>query len=281
MTGMPDAIRVRELSKKLGNFTLGPIDLTLPEGCVMGLIGENGAGKSTLISLLTGLKHPDSGECVLLGEDDWEKVREDVGIVLDIPGFPSSLTADEIGTLVAPGFADWDAELYARYCREFALPEKTRFGKYSRGMKMKLSVAVALAHHPRLLILDEPTGGLDPVMRDEILDLFYEFIQDGSHSILISSHILSDLEKICDYISFIHQGKILLSDEKDKMKEEYGIFSASKSRLESLGSAVKAVRETDSVCEALVLREYCPEARPATLEELMVFLLRFGKGESL
>ena len=274
---MSDAIVVRHMKKKLGNFTLGPIDLHLPEGCVMGLIGENGAGKSTLISLLTGLKHPDSGEYTLLGEADAGLVHEDLGIVLDIPGFPSSLTADEIGKLVAPGFANWDAELYARYCREFALPDKTRFGKYSRGMKMKLSIAVALAHHPRLLILDEPTGGLDPVMRDEILDIFYEFMQDGSHSILISSHILSDLEKICDYISFIHQGKILLSDEKDRMKEEYGIFSGSKSRLAGLGNAVKAVRQTVSVCEALVLREYCPEARPATLEELMVFLLRFGK----
>ena len=190
---MSDAIVVRQMKKKLGNFTLGPIDLYLPEGCVMGLIGENGAGKSTLISLLTGLKHPDSGEYTLLGEADAGLVHEDLGIVLDIPGFPSSLTADEIGKLVAPGFANWDAELYARYCREFALPDKTRFGKYSRGMKMKLSIAVALAHHPRLLILDEPLHGLDTYNRRRVKAIIEAFCHRQDKTLIMVTHYANEL----------------------------------------------------------------------------------------
>ena len=281
---MADAIKIEGLTKSFKNFTLGPIDLALPTGCVMGLIGENGAGKSTLISLLLGLKRPDAGKALVLGEEagnDAAAFRQKVGVVLDIPGFPSAMRASEIGKLLAPGFPGWDGERFRALCAGFKLPEKTGFGSYSRGMKMKLSIAAALAHDPELLILDEPTGGLDPVARDEILDIFYNFIQSPDRSILISSHILSDLEKICDYIAFLHEGRLLLDGEKDALKETYGIFSGSRAEVNALpGEAVKAVRTTDIGAEALVLRASCPAAAPVSLEELMVFMLRYAKGEN-
>lgn len=282
---MADAIKIEGLQKSFKNFTLGPIDLTLPTGCVMGLIGENGAGKSTLISLLLGMKRPDAGRALVLGEEagsDNGLFRSKIGVVLDIPGFPSVMRASEIGKLLAPGFPDWDGELFRSLCTGFQLPEKTQFGAYSRGMKMKLSIAAALAHHPELLILDEPTGGLDPVARDEILDIFYNFIQSPDRSILISSHILSDLEKICDYIAFLHEGRLLLQGEKDLLKETYGLLRGSRAEIAALpDEAVKGVRRTGTGDEALVLRDYCPEAEPVDLEELMVFMLRYAKGENV
>ena len=281
---MADAIKIEGLTKSFKNFTLGPIDLALPTGCVMGLIGENGAGKSTLISLLLGMKRPDAGRALVLGEEagsDNAHFRSKIGVVLDIPGFPSAMRASEIGKLLAPGFPDWDGELFRSLCAGFQLPEKTNFGEYSRGMKMKLSIATALAHHPELLILDEPTGGLDPVARDEILDIFYNFIQSPDRSILISSHILSDLEKICDYIAFLHEGRLLLQGEKDVLKETYGLMRGSRAEIAALPEeAVKGVRRTGTGDEALVLRDYCPAAEPADLEELMVFMLRYAKGEN-
>lgn len=282
---MADAIKIEGLQKSFKNFTLGPIDLTLPTGCVMGLIGENGAGKSTLISLLLGMKRPDAGRALVLGEEagsDAAPFRSKIGVVLDIPGFPSVMRASEIGKLLAPGFPDWDGERFRSLCDGFQLPEKTSFGNYSRGMKMKLSIAAALAHHPELLILDEPTGGLDPVARDEILDIFYNFIQSPDRSILISSHILSDLEKICDYIAFLHEGRLLLQGEKDLLKETYGLLRGSRAEIAARpDEAVKGVRRTGTGDEALVLRDYCPEAEPVDLEELMVFMLRYAKGENV
>ncbi len=278
---MAYAIQVNEMTKKLGSFTLGSISLSLPEGCVMGLIGENGAGKSTLISLLLGLKRPDGGSFTLLGESpkkdrEAADLRQKIGVVLDIPGFPAAMRWKEIEKLLAPAFPEWDGALYEKYCRDFGLPEKTNFSDYSRGMKMKLSIAAAMSHHPQLLILDEPSGGLDPVMRDEILDIFYGFMSDPSHSILVSSHILTDLEKICDYITFIHEGKLLLSGEKDELKERYGLVKGTREQIALLPKeAVLALRKTESVEEALVLREKCAAAgEPVSLEDIMVYLLR-------
>lgn len=280
---MAYAIEVNEMTKTLGNFTLGPISLTLPEGCVLGLIGENGAGKSTLISLLLGLKRPDGGSYTLLGEtapDDTASalLRQKIGVVLDIPGFPSAMRRDEIGRLLAPAFPNWDGELYRKYCADFKLPEKTKFADYSRGMKMKLSIAAALAHHPQLLILDEPTGGLDPVMRDEILDIFYDFMGDPGHSILVSSHILTDLEKICDYIAFLHEGKLLLLGEKDELKERFSLVRGTPEEIAALPKdAVMGIRKTGSVQEALALREKCGGmGEPVSLEDIMVYLLRYA-----
>jgi ABC-2 type transport system ATP-binding protein len=281
---MANAIEIRGLTKTLNRFCLGPIDLTLPEGCVLGLIGENGAGKSTLISLLLGLKQPDGGSFSLLGETpDHDhraaQLRQQIGVVLDIPGFPDPLNRWEIGRMLAPAFPDWDEELYERYCADFKLPEETKFSDYSRGMKMKLSIAAALAHHPRLLLLDEPTGGLDPVMRDEILDIFYDFMADPTHSILISSHILTDLEKICDYIAFLHEGKLLLQGEKDELKERYALVKGTPEQISALpASAVLARRRTGSVDEALIRTGQAAglPAEPVSLEDIMVYLLRYA-----
>lgn len=278
---MAYAIQANEITKTLGTFTLGPISLSLPEGCVLGLIGENGAGKSTLINLLVGLKGLDGGSFTLLektpqGDKEAADLRRKIGVVLDIPGFPAVMCWREIGKLLAPAFPDWDGALYEKYCRDFSLPEKTQFSDYSRGMKMKLSIAAALAHHPQLLILDEPTGGLDPVMRDEILDIFYDFMSDPSHSILVSSHILTDLEKICDYIAFIHKGKLLLYGEKDEIKERFGLVRGTHDQIAALPEkSVLALRSTGSIEEALVLREKCAvQGEQVTLEDIMVYLLR-------
>lgn len=280
---MAYAIEVNEMTKTQGAFTLGPISLTLPEGCVLGLIGENGAGKSTLISLLLGLKKPDGGSYTLLGQNAPNDqasaaLRQKIGVVLDIPGFPSAMRWNEIGRLLNPAFPDWDGKLYQKYCTDFRLPEKTKFSDYSRGMKMKLSIAAALAHHPQLLILDEPTGGLDPVMRDEILDIFYDFMCDPTHSILISSHILTDLEKICDYIAFLHEGRLLLQGEKNELKERFCLVKGTPEQIAALPKdAVIGIRKTGSVQEALVLRKKCSETgEPVSLEDIMVYLLRYA-----
>lgn len=280
---MAYAIQVNEITKTLGTFTLGPISLSLPEGCVLGLIGENGAGKSTLINLLLGLKKSDSGSFAILekspkGDRDAAELRQKIGVVLDIPGFPAAMRWKEIEKLLAPAFPDWDGALYEKYCRDFNLPEKTKFSDYSRGMKMKLSIAAALAHHPQLLILDEPTGGLDPVMRDEILDIFYDYMSDPSHSILVSSHILTDLEKICDYIAFMHEGKLLLYGEKDELKERFELVKGTHEQIAVLPEdAVLALRRTGSIEEALVLRDKCAiQGEPVSLEDIMVYLLRYA-----
>lgn len=280
---MTYAIEVNEMTRSFGTFTLGPIRFSLPEGCVLGMIGENGAGKSTLINLLLGLKKPNSGSFTLLGkasvgDKEAARLRQEIGVVLDIPGFPTAMCWKEIEKLLAPAFPNWDRALYEKFCRDFKLPEKTKFADYSRGMKMQLSIAAALSHHPKLLLLDEPTGGLDPVMRDEILDIFYDFMVDPSHSILVSSHILTDLEKICDYIAFIHEGKLLLYGEKDELKERFGLVKGTHEQIAALPKdAVKGIRKTENIEEALVLRDRCAiEEEAVSLEDIMVYLLRYA-----
>ena len=192
----------------------------------MGLIGENGAGKSTTIKAILDLIHTDGGKIRVLGKDVRKKgkeIREDIGVVLDGASFHETLRAREIGKFMGKIYQNWDEKYYQRLLKTFDVPGNKPIKNFSTGMKMKLMIVAAMAHHPNLLILDEATSGLDPVVRDEILDMFQEFIQDEEHSVLISSHITSDLEKVADYITFIHKGEIFLSEEKDRIMEEYGI----------------------------------------------------------
>ena len=196
-----NALEIRGLTKRRGDFALQGLDLTLPAGCIMGLIGENGAGKSTTIRLILNSLGRDGGTVAVYGRDNRALTaleREDIGVVLDEGCFPETLTAPQVGRVMAATYRRWEQDTFDAYCRRFALPEKTAFKDYSRGMKMKLTIAVALSHQAQLLVLDEATAGLDPIVRDEILELFNEFTRDETHSVLISSHILSDLEKICD-----------------------------------------------------------------------------------
>lgn len=286
---MKNCIEIKGLCKSYGDFALKNIDLKLPGGSILGLIGENGAGKTTTIKCILNLIHRDAGEITLLGYDnirDEGIAKADVGVVLDECFFHDTLRPRDLGRILAPAYQNWDQGLYLSYLNKFQLPEKKFIKEFSRGMKMKLSLAAALAHHPRLLILDEATAGLDPLVREEILDEFLGFIRDEDHAILLSSHITSDLEKVADYIAYIHRGQVALSDAKDNILDFYGRVGCTAAQLESVDPAdVLRVRRGSFGCEALVrdrsafARKYpMLMAERTTLEDIMLFV---GKGETL
>ncbi|WOC32793.1 MULTISPECIES: ABC transporter ATP-binding protein [Caproicibacterium] len=280
-----NAIEIKNLSKHYKDFSLDNVSFSLPSGCILGLIGENGAGKSTTIRMIMNTARRDSGEISVLGTDNrlpaFQAVKEDIGVVLDEANFPEMLTAKQVNNVMKYTFARWDEAMYFDYLKKFALPEKKAFKDFSRGMKMKLAIAAALSHSPKLLVLDEATGGLDPIVRDEILDIFNDFTrQDESHSILMSSHIVSDLEKLCDYIAFLHKGKLLFCEEKDRLLETYGVVHCSKEELAALPkSAVQGGTRTSKYggAEALVLRSKVPadlKVDYASIEDIIVFLAK-------
>ena len=223
---MENILEVKNLSKKYDKFELKGINISLPKGMIMGLIGENGAGKSTTIRSILNLININSGEIKIFGLDNKKnerKIKEDIGVVLDDSFLSEYLNPSDINKIMKNIYKNWDENLYFKYLEEFKLPKDKISKEYSSGMKMKLKIIVALSHHPKLLILDEPTSGLDPVARNEILDIFREFIQDEEHGIFVSSHITSDLEHIADYITFINDGEIVLTKTKDELLENYGI----------------------------------------------------------
>ena len=279
---MNNAIEIRNLSKRYPGFTLENVSFNLPSGCVLGLVGENGAGKSTIINLLMNAVRRDGGEMRVLGCDpadpDFIRTKQDIGVVLDEAHFPELLTALDVNKMMRSCYARWDEALYRSYLARFDLPEKKPFKDYSRGMRMKLAIAVALSHGAKLLILDEATGGLDPMARDEMLDILNDFTRQENHSILISSHIVSDLEKICDSIAFVHRGRMLFCEEKDKLMEEYALLKLSKADFEAVPpEAVVSLRENPYGVEVLVRRELVNEAltpERATLEEIILFFVK-------
>lgn len=281
-----NALELWHVSRRLGDFELRDVNLTLPKGCILGLVGENGAGKSTTIRLLTGELRPDSGTVSVLdaepGSPDFRSVKERLGVVLDDAWFPEILNARQVGTMMAMTYESWDAELYESYLARFALPREKNFKDYSRGMRMKLAIAVALAHRPEVLLLDEATAGLDPIVRDEVLELFNEFTREEDHSILISSHILSDLEKLCDYIAFLHQGQLLFCDEKDRLLEEYAVFTGTAEQADSLRSEAVVGRVSSGLggARCLVRRSEVPptlELERPTVEDIILFLVKGAK----
>ncbi|MDO4541083.1 MAG: ABC transporter ATP-binding protein [Syntrophomonadaceae bacterium] len=277
-----NAIEIKGLNKRYPGFWLEDIDLTLPQGSIMGLVGENGAGKSTLIKLIMDAIPRDSGTVSVLGVDNqsarFTAVKEDIGIVLDEAYFPEALTAKRLGRVMSYTYRHWDQARYEGYLQSLSLPAGKEFKDFSRGMKMKLAIAVALSHAPRLLLLDEATSGLDPMVRDEILDIFNDFTRDDTHSILLSSHIVSDLEKICDYIAFIHHGKLYFCDEKDRLIEEYALVKLSPQDFEALpAAAVKGVKKGGYGVEALVHKPQVNAAfatEHTTLEDIILFMAR-------
>ena len=281
-----NAIELSHVTKHFPGFTLQDLSLAVPSGTICGLVGENGAGKSTTIRLLMGGLQPDSGTCTVLGADsaapEFLSLKEDIGVVLDEAYFPESLNALQVGGVMAKTYRRWDGKQYQNYLTRFGLPEKKPFKDFSRGMKMKLAIAVALSHSPRLLVLDEATAGLDPIVRDEVLEIFNEFTREEDHSILISSHILSDLEKLCDYIAFLHQGRLLFCDEKDRLLEEYGIFVGTADQVNSLQDGAVVARENSSFggVRCLVKRALVPAGwaleRP-TVEDIVLFLVKGAK----
>lgn len=270
-----NAIELNGLEKHYPGFDL-KIDLTLPQGCVLGLVGENGAGKSTTIRMLLGMTKPDGGSLRVLGKELADK--EEIGVVLDEPAFPECLSPRQLGKVMAGIFRGWDQAAYEKLLQKLSLPTDKKFKDFSRGMKMKLSIAVALSHRPRLLVLDEPTSGLDPVVRDEVVELFADFTRNEEHSVLISSHIVSDLEKICDYVAFLHKGRLLLCEEKDALREEYALAQLSRADFEALDpAAVIGSRRSPYGISAIIRREAAPSwlaLEPVSIEDLFILMVK-------
>ncbi len=283
---MEDCIRIENVTKRYENFTLDNVSFTLPKGAIMGLIGENGAGKSTTIYALLDLIKKDSGKITFFGKElsFSKELKEDIGVVFDEINFYETLTAKKVGNISRFAYKQWNQKTYEEYLKRFSLPLGKQIKTFSKGMKMKLCIAVALSHDAKVLILDEPTAGLDPVMREEILELFLEFVQDENRSILLSSHITSDLEKIADYITFIHKGKVLFSKEKDELRYRYGILRCGEETFEKIEKKdMLAYRKEEYQYSVLVAdKERAKEKYNAevidntTIDELMVI---YVKGE--
>ena len=279
-----NAIEIQNLTKKYPGFTLGPLDLVLPSGCILGLVGENGAGKSTTIKLILDMIRRDSGTIFILGRDnqvDLHLTKEEIGIVLDDVGIPDCLDTAKVGKVMSCIYRNWDQKAYEGYLEKLSIPSGKQFKDFSRGNKMKLGIAIALSHGAKLLILDEATSGLDPVVRDEVVTLFHEFTRDPRHSVLISSHIVSDLEKLCDYIAFLHKGKLLLYEEKDVLMGEYAIVHGTAQQLSAIDPAAVIGSKINAYGgEMLVRRNAVPAelaASPITIEELFLFMIKEGK----
>lgn len=276
-----NAIEIKNLTKTYPGFCLQNLNLTLPSGCIMGIIGENGAGKSTTIRLILDMIEREEGSITIMGMDNRKNIRvlkEEIGVVLDEVGFPECMNAKQVNKMMKGTYKNWNEHLFEDYLKKLSVPDNKSFREFSKGMKMKLGIAVALSHSPKILILDEATGGLDPVVRDEVLEMFGEFTRDERHSVLISSHIVSDLEKICDYIAFLHKGKLLLCEEKDRLKEEYGLLHCTSDFLLELSEkAVLGKRESAYGVEALVRRDTVPESVELCsvgIEDIFLFMVK-------
>ena len=276
-----NAIEIKGLEKRYPGFEL-KLDLDLPQGCILGLVGKNGAGKSTTIRSILGMTKADAGAISVLGPGSPKEnaaLKERIGYVPDEPAFPVCMTATQIGKMMAGIYRNWDAAEYSRLMHLLEIPEgNTAFQGYSRGMKMKLSIAVALSHHAELLILDEPTSGLDPVVRDEVVELFSEFTRDETHSILISSHIVSDLEKLCDYIAFLDKGRLLLCEETDRLRDEYGLIQCTSAQLEKLDKSLIAGHRHTPYGETVIAKKaLIPigfDIQPVGIEDLFVLMVK-------
>lgn len=272
---------LRGITKQYKDFTLGPVDMTVPAGSIVGLIGENGAGKTTLLKILCGVNRADDGTVALLdGAPTDPAARARIGVVFEDAFFYESFTAAQVGRSLASVFgARWRDEAFAAYLRRFGLDAGKKLKEYSRGMRLKLSLAAALAHDPELLVLDEATAGLDPVVRGELMDLFLEFIQDERHSIIMSSHITADLEQVADSIAYLHNGQLLFHENKDELLQSYGVLHCGESLLPSLPAGlVVFTRRGAYGCESLVrerrtVQELLPEAvcDAAGLDDIMRF----------
>ena len=271
-----NAIEIKNLSKHYQGFSLENLNLTLPSGCIMGLVGENGAGKSTTIRMILGMTKPDSGEITVFGRKLTREQKEQIGVVLDEPGYPGCMTAAQIGNMLSGIFRGWEQDAFKGYLTKLNIPAKKPFKDFSKGMKMKLCLAAAMSHGAKLLILDEATSGLDPVVRDELLDVFNEFTRDEGHSVLISSHIVSDLEKICDYVAFLRKGELVMCEEKDRLLERYCQIRTSAEQLARIPArCVLGKRENAFGVEAVIERSAAPtemETAPVTLEDLFIMM---------
>lgn len=282
-----DALTVKGLTKKYPDFVLDEVSFHVPRGTIVGIIGENGAGKSTIIKAVLNLTQKDSGSIELLGKKESGIdffAHNRIGVVFDGNNFPDTLSPGKLGKLLKTVYAAWDEKQYNALLERFSLPADKKIRKLSKGMKMKLSIAAALSHSPELLILDEATSGLDPIVRDDILDILLEFVQNENHSVLMSSHITSDLEKIADYIVFLHNGRVVFDKPKDELRYKYGIIKCGTAQFDAIDeSEMIAWRKQDYEWQVLTADRKAAQAKypdavidPATLDDIM---LLFVKGQ--
>lgn len=285
---MENILIADNLSKKYEGFTLDKVSFQLPKGSIMGLVGENGAGKTTIIKLILNLIKRDAGSIQVLGLDNINsdpKIKNRIGVVLDESNFHDNLKPTDISIVMKNIYDNWDKEKFMNYLDRFKLPKDKKIKTFSKGMKMKLSISVALSHNPDLLILDEPTGGLDPIVRSEILDIFLEFIQDEEKAILFSTHITSDLDKIADYITFIHNGSIIFSESREELVDNYGIIKCGISDYQKIAREdIVGYRKNRFGYEVLVTNKEKNKSKykdfimdNANLEDIMLFYIR-GEG---
>ncbi len=278
-------LSIKNYAKHYKNFDIEDISFDIPDGMVVGLIGENGAGKSTIIKSILGAVHPDGGHILFNGREILKvgkKERQQISFVLDDTGLPMELNLAMLDNVLSCIYDKWDSSKFRELVRQFALPEKKLFKDFSKGMKMKAAIAVALSYDSTILILDEPTSGLDPVVRDEILEMIYNYNKDGNRAVLLSSHITSDLEKICDYIVYIHDGKIIFNEEKDVLLNKYAVYSIDEKKLGELdGDAFVRIIRREYGMEVLAEKDKMPhdfEYKPVTLDDIMLF---YSKGEQI
>ena len=290
MTDFENAVEINGLTKKYDGFTLDNVSFNVPKGSIMGFIGQNGAGKSTTIKALLNVITTDGGSIKLLGLDNVQheyEVKEDIAAVFDELPFHEIFTAEQINIVMSGLFKNWDKDKFFAYLDRFGLPRKKKCGKFSKGMKMKLQISAALSHGAKLLIMDEATTGLDPIVRNEILDIFREYIQDEENSILMSSHITSDLEKIADCVTFIDKGKILISGYKDDILENHGVIKCTKADYANIDkNDIISARLNDFGAEAMVADRNAAKQKysglaidSTTLEEIMLFYVNREKKE--
>ena len=255
---MENILELQQVSKTFSksNFALENVTFSLPYGSILGFVGENGAGKTTMIGCILNTIAKDSGMVKLFGKEMTDAdtdMRERIGVVYDGDNFPAYWTAAQLAKVMSGFYKQWDNILFQKFLKEYKLPANQKIKQYSRGMTMKLAIAVALSHHPQLLILDEATGGLDPVVRDEMLDTFLDFVQEEDHSILLSSHITSDLEKVADYITFIHNGKLIMTVSKNDLVYNYAVMRCKENQFLALDPAdIIVYRKRDFQIDVLV-----------------------------
>ena len=285
-----NAIEISGLTKKYDGFTLDNVSFSVPKGSIMGFIGQNGAGKTTTINSILNIIDKDSGDIKILGLDSIEnelEIKEQLAVVFDELPFHDSLNAKQMGIIFKDIYKQWSDETYYSYLERFQLPLKKKIGKFSKGMKMKLQIACALSHNAKLLIMDEATTGSRPVVRNEILDIFLEYLQDEDHSIFMSSHITSEIEKIADSVTFIHKGTILISGYKDEILESHGMIKCSKSDYKLIDAEdIVSARVSDVGAGVMGCdKEHCGRKYPelvldnVTLDEIMVYYVHRDKKE--
>ena len=284
-----NVIEIKGVTKDYGDFKLDNISFTVPEGSVCGFIGQNGAGKTTTIRIILDAINRDDGEIYLFGKSidkDSAALLEDIGVVFDEMGFHDFLTARQINTIMKNVYKNWNEEKYFEYLKRFSLPTKKACGSFSRGMRMKLQIAAALSHEAKLLIMDEPTSGLDPIVRNEMLQIFREYVIEEDHTILLSSHITGDLEKLADEVVFIDGGKIVLQGNKDEILEKHGILRCKKDELRAISESLIVSAEISSLgAEVLVNDRKAAEKlypgmviEPAGLDEIMIYYVNKVNG---